>query len=273
MNYIAYHFTVKPLNEYRDILLAELSLLHFESFEETDSGLSAYVQEPFDDEEAVNSLGILKNKNVSIHYQREEIETINWNEEWEKNFSPIHVGSKCMVRAPFHEKKEVEFDIIIEPKMSFGTGHHATTYQMIQLILEENWKGKHVLDMGCGTGVLGILSSMMGANKVSYIDIDDWCVENTTENLERNNVKGEVILGDASSINNMFDVIIANINRNILLNDLETYVNHLNKNGYLYLSGFYKEDFESIKQEAEKQKLTFLKHLEKSKWIAAKFVK
>lgn len=272
MNYIAYHFQVNPL-EFTDILLAELSQLDFESFEETEDGLSAYIQVQHDNEKLLETVGVLKNNIVKIDYQREIIETINWNEEWEKNFSPIQVGSQCMVRAPFHDKQQVDFDIVIEPKMSFGTGHHATTYQMIQLILEENWSSKKVLDMGCGTGVLGILTSMMGAPEVHYIDIDDWCVENTTENLERNIVEGEVILGDAKKIKEKYDVILANINRNILLNDIAVYVSHLNDKGQLYLSGFYKEDLAIIKQETDKHKLTFLKHLEKENWIAAKFVK
>lgn len=273
MNYIAYHFQIEPKEEFTDILLAELSLFDFETFEETEQGLSAYIQEELDEEDLVSQLKLLQNKEVSISYKREKVETINWNKEWEKNFSPIEVGSTCRVRAPFHEKKEVEFDIIIEPKMSFGTGHHATTYQMIQLILEEDWHSKKVLDMGCGTGVLGILSSMKGAKEVTYIDIDDWCVENTEENLIRNQVKGKVILGGAEKIDTNFDVILANINRNILLNDLIKYAMHLNENGQIYLSGFYKEDLPIIKDEANKQGLTFVKNIEKDNWIAAKFVK
>jgi ribosomal protein L11 methyltransferase len=273
MNYIAYHFQLKPKEKFTDILLAELSLFNFESFEETEKGLSAYIQEHLDEEDLVSQINLFQNEAVNINYQREKIETKNWNEEWEKNFSPILVGSKCMVRAPFHEKIKVDYDVIIEPKMSFGTGHHATTFQMIELILEEKWNTKKVLDMGCGSGVLGILASMMGAKQVTYIDIDDWCVENTNENTERNKVKGEVILGGAEKINTNFDVILANINRNILLKDLAKYAAHLNENGQVYLSGFYKKDLNMIKDEADKQHLTFVKNLEKENWIAAKFVK
>lgn len=272
MNYIAYHFQLEPKAEFTDILLAELSLFDFESFEETEQGLSAYIQEDLDKEDFISQIRLFESNEVEITYQKEKVETINWNEEWEKNFSPILVGTACMVRAPFHEKTKVDFDIIIEPKMSFGTGHHATTYQMIQLILEENWNTKKVLDMGCGTGVLGILTSMKGASEVTYIDIDDWCVENTEENLERNQVKGKVLLGGAEKINEKFDVILANINRNILLNDLVIYASHLNKGGQIYLSGFYKEDLSIIQKEAEKQQLTFVKNVEKENWIAAKFV-
>jgi ribosomal protein L11 methyltransferase len=273
MNYIAYHFELIPKENFTDILLAELSLFNFESFEETEAGLSAYVQEDLDEIELISKIRLFSNKDVKITYQKEAIKTINWNEEWEKNFSPILVGSRCMVRAPFHEKKQVEYDVIIEPKMSFGTGHHATTFQMIELILEENWDTKKVLDMGCGSGVLGILTCMMGAKEATFIDIDDWCVENTEENLERNNVNGKVILGGSEKINAHFDVILANINRNILLKDLVNYSAHLNKNGHIYLSGFYKEDLPLIKDEANKQELTFVKSIEKENWIAAKFVK
>lgn len=273
MNYIAYHFQIDPKEEFTEILLAELSLYDFETFEETEQGLSAYIQEDLDKEDVVSKLNLLHNTEVKITYQKEKVETINWNEKWEKNFPPIEVGSTCMVRAPFHEKKEVEFDIVIEPKMSFGTGHHATTYQMIELILEEDWHNKKVLDMGCGTGVLGILSYLKGAKKVTYIDIDEWCIENTEENLVRNQVKGKVILGGAEKIDTNFDVILANINRNILLRDIATYASYLNKNGQIYFSGFYKVDLPIIKDEADKQGLTFVKNLEKEDWVAAKFVK
>ncbi len=273
MNYIAYHFQLSPKEPFTEILLAELSLFEFESFEETDLGLSAYVQEELDDEKAVAQIHLLQNEAVQINYKREKVETINWNEEWEKNFSPIQVGNQCRVRAPFHEKKQVDFDIIIEPKMSFGTGHHATTYQMIQLILDEDWEDKKVLDMGCGTGVLGILADMKGAKDVTYIDIDDWCVENTNENLERNGVSGKVILGGAEQIDTKFDVILANINRNILISDMTTYAKYLKQDGYIFFSGFYTEDLPIIQKEANKQNLTFKKNLEKENWVAAKFVK
>jgi ribosomal protein L11 methyltransferase len=273
MNYIAYHFQLSPKEPFTEILLAELSLFEFESFEETDLGLSAYVQEELDDEKAVAQIHLLQNEAVQINYKREKVETINWNEEWEKNFSPIQVGNQCRVRAPFHEKKQVDFDIIIEPKMSFGTGHHATTHQMIQLILDEDWEGKKVLDMGCGTGVLGILADMKGAKDVTYIDIDDWCVENTNENLERNGVSGKVILGGAEQIDTKFDVILANINRNILISDMAVYAQHLKQGGAIFFSGFYEEDLPIIKADAQKHNLTFIKNLEKENWIAAKFVK
>ena len=273
MNYIAYHFHILPKEPFTDILLAELSLFNFESFEETEEGLSAYVQEELDEEGFETKIELFKNERVQINFQREKVETINWNEEWEKNFSPIEVGSQCMVRAPFHKKKEVEFDIVIEPKMSFGTGHHATTFQMIRLILEDDWTNKKVLDMGCGTGVLGILANMKGAKEVIYIDIDNWCVENTTENLERNCVSGKVILGGAEQIDTKFDVILANINRNILIEDMATYAKFLKQDGAIFFSGFYKKDLPIIQNEANKHKLTFIKNLEKENWIAAKFVK
>jgi len=200
---------------------------------------------------------------------------VNWNEEWEKNFSPIMVDEVCQVRAPFHPKLDTEFDIVIEPKMSFGTGHHATTHMMIQHILKEDWQDKKVLDMGCGTGVLAILSEMKGANPIDAIDIDNWCYLNTLENIERNNCKHiSTYEGDAGLLEGKnYDTIIANINRNILLKDMATYANCLNEKGSLFLSGFYQEDLAIIKESCEKLGLSYESHLERDNWIAAKFVK
>ncbi len=272
MNYIAYKFKVTPLDPGAEILVAELGELAFESFEETENGIIAYIQEQFDEEDLLAGIQLLRNPSFSIEFHKEKIEQINWNEEWEKNFHPIRVGNECHIRAPFHPKEEAKFDIIIEPKMSFGTGHHATTFQVIQLILEENWEMKKVLDMGCGTGVLGILTEMMGSKENHYIDIDEWCVENTTENLERNNCSGKVILGGAEVIEDNYDTIIANINRNILLEDMPTYVKHLHKGGNIYFSGFYEVDLPIIQQKAESLGLTYVKHIVKDDWVACKFV-
>ena len=216
----------------------------------------------------------MESDEFEISYTFENIEPTNWNEEWEKNFNPIIVDDVCSVRAPFHEKPNTQYDIIIEPKMSFGTGHHETTHMMIQHILKNDFEDKSVLDMGCGTGVLAILAEMKGAKNIDAVDYDNWCYLNSLENVERNNCKNiTVIEGDASILKSKkYDIIIANINRNILLNDMKTYVSCLNKNGILFLSGFYNEDILVIKEECERQMLKFEEKLERNNWISLKFL-
>ena len=272
-NYLEFQFKIHPPVPASEILIAELGSLGFESFVENEDGVTAYILKEEFNENMLTEVRILDSDEFKISYSSSEIQQVNWNEEWEKNFQPIVVDDICSVRAPFHPKPETEFDIIIEPKMSFGTGHHATTHMMIQFILKNEWKGKSVLDMGCGTGVLAILSSQKGANPVEAIDIDNWCYLNTLENIERNNVPeisvkegGAELLGEKK-----YDVIIANINRNILLNDMQKYVSVLQPDGDLYLSGFYKEDIPIIQEACEKLGLKFQENLEKDKWVAVKF--
>jgi ribosomal protein L11 methyltransferase len=273
MTYIEYKFNIHPLQPGRDILLAELGELPFESFEDYDKGLLAYIDESKDRNNLLDDIRILKSSEFEISFVKSSIDQVNWNEEWEKNFHPIHIDSRCTIRAPFHPKTNADIDIIIEPKMSFGTGHHATTYQISELLLDEDLRGKHVLDMGCGTGVLGILADKLGAKSVDYIDIDTWCVKNTEENLERNSCKGQVIRGGAEKIDSKYDLILANINRNILLEDMSTYAQHLKAEGSIYFSGFYKEDTHKIQAEAKLNGLTLVKHQLKDNWVAAKFIK
>ena len=199
---------------------------------------------------------------------------MNWNTEWEKNFEPIMVNDTVSVRAPFHEKTDLPYEIVIEPKMSFGTGHHETTHLMIQQLLSADLKDKTVLDMGSGTGILAIMAELRGAKSVDAIDIDDWCYENAMENAERNNCKKiRVFKGDAALLaDKNYDVIIANINRNVLINDLPVYYKCLNKGGILLLSGFYREDIPFIKKAATGLGLKESDLLEKNNWISLKFV-
>jgi len=272
-NYLEFQFKIHPPVPASEILIAELGSLGFESFVENEDGVTAYILKEEFNENMLTEVRILDSDEFKISYSSSEIQQVNWNEEWEKNFQPIVVDDICSVRAPFHPKPETEFDIVIEPKMSFGTGHHATTHMMIQFILKNEWKGKSVLDMGCGTGVLAILSSQKGANPVEAIDIDNWCYLNSLENIERNNVPeisvkegGAELLGEKK-----YDVIIANINRNILLNDMQKYVSVLQPDGDLYLSGFYKGDIPIIQEACEKLGLKFQENLEKDKWVAVKF--
>jgi ribosomal protein L11 methyltransferase len=274
-NYLAYHFKVSPLIPGNEILIAELGEKPFESFEENENGVIAYIQEQLHEDGLINDLYVLESNEFEISYHVEIIEQVNWNEEWEKNFDPIDVEGVCHVRAPFHPKTDAPFDIIIEPKMSFGTGHHETTHMMIQLVLETDFNGKSTLDMGCGTAILAILAEMKGAQPIDAIDIDHWCYLNSLENAERNQCNHiNVFQGDASLlIHQKYDVIIANINRNILLNDLNCYVNCLNQNGLLFLSGFYKEDIQAIDYCCSPLGLKLEKQLQKNNWVALRYRK
>ncbi len=271
--YIGYDFKVSPLQPGTEILIAELGYAGFESFVENEDGVSAYIQKEEWNDTILEDINILKSEEFKIEYTFSEIEQVNWNEEWEKNFDPIEVDGKCTVRAPFHPERNFEYEIVIEPKMSFGTGHHETTFMMLQFILENDFKGKRLLDMGCGTAVLAILAEMRGASKLDAIDIDEWCFENSLENIQRNNCKNiSIHLGDAKLLNGkMYDVIIANINRNILLNDMETYRKSLTESGELYLSGFYTEDLPIITETCNNLGLSFVENKEKNNWVAAKF--
>lgn len=272
--YIGYEFKVKPIEPGVEILVAELGDAGFESFVETEEGVSAYIQKEDWNEAILEDIQILNSTEFEIAYSFSEIEQVNWNEEWEKNFNPITVDGLCTVRAPFHEKPNTKFDIIIEPKMSFGTGHHETTHMMIQHLLKTDFTNKSVLDMGCGTGVLAILAEKKGAKSIDAIDYDNWCYLNSLENVERNHCSHiTVIEGDARALKEKrYDVIIANINRNILLNDMHAYVSSLNKNGILLLSGFYNDDIPAIQSECEKHKLKFAEKLERNNWVALKFL-
>jgi ribosomal protein L11 methyltransferase len=272
--YIAYHFSIEPKELGSEILIAELGELAFESFTETESGISAFVQKDLWDEMILENVNILHSEEFKIDYNYEEIDQVNWNEEWEKNFEPIDVEGNCHVRAPFHPKTDAEFDILIEPKMSFGTGHHETTHMMIQHLLEIDVTGMKTLDMGCGTAILAILAEMKGAQPIDAIDIDNWCYLNSIENAERNNCKNiSVYEGDASLLEGKkYDLIIANINRNILLNDMQAYVDCLTPKGTLLLSGFYTEDIPFIDASCTEKGLTYVKKFERNNWVSLKYV-
>jgi ribosomal protein L11 methyltransferase len=273
-NYIGYHFTISPKELGSEILVAELEEKAFESFMETEEGVSAYVQKELWTEDILNNVEILQNDAFEISYTIEEIEQVNWNEEWEKNFEPIDVDGKCHVRAPFHSMTDAEFDIVIEPKMSFGTGHHETTHMMIQHLLETDVTNMKTLDMGCGTAILAILAEMKGAKPIDAIDIDNWCYLNSIENAERNNCKEITVYeGDASLLKGKkYDLIIANINRNILLNDMQQYVDCLNPKGIILFSGFYTEDIPFIDESCTFKGLTFVKKFERNNWVSLKYV-
>lgn len=268
--------TVQAPVDLTDILTAELSQYGYDTFMETDTGLCAYITEDLysrDDLEAV----LEKYRGAfPLPYSLQKIAKQNWNEEWEKNFEPLLISGQCSVRASFHPKPEgVRYDIVINPKMSFGTGHHETTTLMIENQLLVDQAGKRVLDMGCGTGILAILASKLGAAEVVAVDIEDWTVENARENAAGNDAPVEVRLGDVGAIaqDAPYDVILANINRNVLLADLPEYARLLLPGGTLVMSGFYTEDLAAIKSQAFAQGLTYKAERDKNNWVSVVFEK
>ena len=273
MNYIEYNFTVSPTEMGAEILMAELAEVGFDSFEDTPTGIKAYIPKDSWNEHILQDIYLLSNPEFTISYQITEIEQVNWNEEWEKNFSPIVVEDLCTVRANFHPVPNTRYDIVITPKMSFGTGHHETTYMMLQQLLPLSLEGAKVLDMGCGTGILAIMAALRGAQDITAIDIDPWCVENATENVQQNDCSFITIKeGDVSLIaGEQYNLILANINRNILLSDIPAYTQALLPQGLLLVSGFYEEDLPAIKEKCQEVGLTYLSHIERNRWVSAKF--
>ncbi len=273
-SYLGYHFTVEPRELGSEILVAELGEKPFDSFVESEFGVTAYIRKKDWSEDILDDLYILKSPEFTISYTIEEIAQVNWNEEWEKHFEPIDVDGRCHVRAPFHPASGCEYEIVIEPKMSFGTGHHETTHMMIQFLLREDLRGKKVLDMGCGTAILAILAEMRGASAVDAIDIDNWCYLNSIENAERNKCSRiSVYEGDATLLHGKrYEVIIANINRNILLADIPAYVACLEKGGTLLLSGFYADDIAAIDSCCRSHGLMQTEQLSRNQWVALKYI-
>jgi ribosomal protein L11 methyltransferase len=260
MEYKQINIALKPLEPWSDIFISALADEGYDSFEETPNGFKAFVQKDLFKEEVVSALKEQYQNEVELSYSVEDLPDVNWNANWESSFSPIEVGDWCVVKAPFHTiAKKFKYEIIIEPKMSFGTGHHQTTFLMMQEMKDIDWQNKRVLDMGSGTGILAILAEKMGTKDIVAIDIDEWAYENCVENLEKNNCSHiEVLKGDVTAIDNKgFDIILANINRNILLADMEAYVKSLRKNGLLFMSGFLLQDVEVLKEKIASLGLVF----------------
>ena len=278
MNYFEINFFITPFEEYiSDVLASELGEIGFDSFVSTEEGLDAYALENVFDEVKLKNLLDNFPFEASIDYKVTQIESKNWNEEWEKHyFEPIVIGNECVIHSSFHKNVPIaKYDIIIDPKMAFGTGHHETTSLVIERLLQMDLQDKTVLDMGCGTAVLAILAAMRGAKDIVAIDIDTWCTENSIENIGVNNIKGvKVLLGGAELLQGMhFDIILANINRNILLADMEQYVACLSSGGELYMSGFYVQDIPLIEAEANRNGLKLIDYNEKNNWAVVKTVK
>jgi ribosomal protein L11 methyltransferase len=271
--YIEYNFTLSPKEPTTEILIAELGNAGFESFVESEDGVTAYIQKKEWNASILDDIFVLNSEEFSIEYNQNEVAQTNWNSEWEKNFEAIQVDDLVSIRAPFHARPNLKYDIVIEPKMSFGTGHHETTHMMVQHLLKLDLENKKVLDMGCGTGILAIFAEMKGAKPVDAIDIDNWCYENSLENVTRNNCENiSVYEGDSSLLAaKKYDVIIANINRNILLMDMKMYANCLSEKGILLLSGFYEEDIPVIDAEVSKHGLKLETFIQRNNWVALKY--
>jgi ribosomal protein L11 methyltransferase len=278
MKYIEVSFTVSPVSETANDIIAALAMEQgFESFVESPDGTVGYVPAHLYDKASLKAIvSDFPMEDVTITFTAVEMEDKDWNEEWEKNFfEPIVVDSRCVIHSTFHKDyPKADFDIIINPQMAFGTGHHQTTRLIIGYLLDADLQGKTVLDMGCGTSILAILASMRGASTLTAIDIDEWCVNNSIDNLALNDIHNiKVFQGDASSLasEGPFDIIIANINRNILLADMQYYVARMNKGGEIYFSGFYESDLPMIKDEAERLGLHYVSHRVEKEWTAAMF--
>lgn len=279
MKYFEVTFTTSPCNEtVNDVVSALAGDIGFESFVEWENGVKAYVQQTLFDEKALEEMvADFPLPDTQITYTVVEAEDKDWNEEWEKNFfQPIVIGDRCCIHSTFHkDTPKTEYEILINPQMAFGTGHHETTSSIISELLEADLQGKSVLDMGCGTSILAILASMRGADPITAIDIDDWCVNNSRDNIELNGINNITVeWGDANLLKGRepFDVIIANINRNILLADMAQYAACMHTGSELFMSGFYVEDIPVIQEKAESLGMEFIHHREKNNWAAVKFV-
>jgi ribosomal protein L11 methyltransferase len=278
MDYYKITIAITPFEEWlRDVLAGQLAETGFDSFVETENGMEAYIPVPNFHDNDLNFILKEFQEGFSFSVEKELIKSRNWNEEWEKNyFEPLVINNECVIRAPFHaEFPKAKYEIVIEPNMAFGTGNHETTSMMVETILEMNMENKSVLDMGCGTGILGILSSMKGAAHVLAIDIDEWSFKGATENAVQNNISNmKVEMGDAGLLGSeQFDVILANIHKNVLINDMPEYEKVLQPGGLLVMSGFYTEDLDDIGNKAKQLGLKPAGYKTKNNWVAAGFKK
>ena len=276
MNYYACSFSNPENENLKDMFIELLGNIGFDSFMDTDDGFEAYCQEPVLDETELNEvLQMEQFANVKF-LKKELIQDQDWNATWEASYEPVIINEFCRIRAPFHKVEGTyKYDLVIEPKMSFGTAHHETTSQIIELMLQSDFSGLNLLDMGSGTGVLAILAKKLGSATTVAIDNDEWAYRNALDNIRLNDENEIVVeLGDANSLNDrQFDIILANINRNILLRDMKEYVKCLVDGGKIFFSGFYEEDLVLIAKEAERLGLKYSNHVTKNNWTAAVFVK
>ena len=278
MQYIKAIFRFESIEDYQqDLLISDLADLGFDTFEDSENGFTAFVIATNFNEQELKDLLVGYANDFSVAYTLENVADENWNAEWEKNFSPLIVDDICYVRATFHSpQSKYPYEIIIDPKMAFGTGHHQTTTMVMQYILTADLKDKAILDMGCGTGILAILAAKLGAKSLVAIDYDDICYESTLENATLNNVTNLTALCGSKEVipNEEYDVIFANINRNILLDQIHRYAEVLKLGGRIFFSGFYLEpDLSMIKQECAKYGVNYIDHKQNGDWVAAQFGK
>jgi ribosomal protein L11 methyltransferase len=268
MDYLEFNFKVEPKQPWTDLLVTELAEVGFESFVDEPEGTLAYIQVNDFKKDNLKEVSVLNMTDVTVTFTQKTIPSQNWNETWESAFDPIEINDKCWIRAPFHTVDNRPFDVLISPQMAFGTGHHETTFLISQTLFNIPIQNKTVLDMGCGTGVLALLAEKLGALNVLAIDIDEYAYENTVLNLSLNkSEKITVEKGDATTIGNrQFEIIIANINKNILMNDLKTYAQAMLTGAQLFLSGFFKTDVEELTACAEKVGLQFVNSVQKNDW-------
>lgn len=276
MNTVKVTFTIEPAGEWvTDLLMADLADAGFDTFVENSTGCEAYIPENRYNPEILRQIAGNAPEGYTFTYDAETIQAKNWNEEWEKNyFQPLVIKNQVVIRAPFHTGyPECRYEIVIEPNMAFGTGNHETTSMMMDMMLEMDFHGKRVLDMGCGTGILGILSGMLGSHDITAIDIDQWSYDAALENAQVNQIQGmSVYMGDAGLLGSIsFDIILANIQKNVILNDLPAYAGVLNPGGHLLVSGFYTSDIADIETVASKCNLKAETSLEKNGWALIVF--
>ena len=271
MSYIEVNITTADL-AFREIMLAELGEIGFDTFEETESSLMAYVSKENFQQSVFEEVTSRYRQAFDFQVSLGSVEKENWNKKWEENYDPIEVDDRCIVRATFHNiEKNFPIEIIITPKMSFGTGHHATTWQMLKLQMDWDFAGKKVLDVGSGTGVLAIMAAKLGAKSVEATDIDDWCIENSRENFELNDLTSIIVQkGEIADLNlhPPYDILLANINKNVLLAEMYDYSNLLTEKGTLFLSGFYETDIKDILACAKQFGLSHVRHTIKDSWAA-----
>ena len=259
-------------SDFAEILMAELAELGFDTFLENDGGFEAYVESDRYDKQGLEEVKTKYEEFTPLAFSFEKVEKKNWNEEWEKSYEPIIVDDRCLIRASFHKiEKKYPYEIVITPKMSFGTGHHQTTYLMIKSQMDIDHKDKRVMDAGCGTAILSIMASKLGAKSVEAFDIDKWSVTNGNENIEVNktsNIRLQMGKITEVKLSGSFDIVLANINKNVLLSEINIYSRYLPANGLLLLSGFYTHDIADLLEEAHKHQLTEVKRDERENWAA-----
>ncbi len=276
MDFTEVNLQLSPDNsQNREMLIAALDDLGYDSYWEEEDVLRAYISCAAFDESKIKELQQNLSPHFSFHYQNDKLPGQNWNQVWESNFEPVRINDQCGVRAPFHPSfDDLEYEIIIEPQMSFGTAHHETTAMMLDYLTHINLKGKKVLDMGSGTGVLAVMAHLKGAPEITAVDNDEWAVTNTKNNILRNKMDAEVLAGDIESVSGRsFDQILANINRNILLRQIPFYADMLASGGALLISGFYTDDLQVLKNKAEFNGFTLKDFKDKRNWVAARFTK